>query len=459
MEANEQGLTTEERIMFAVLGIILVIAIGVLTFNYFSNHERKIEGPNTTEVKEGERKDIVDNKEHITSIDNLKEESNDNSIVIIEGLPNVTKTSNITEISKVTKKKITKPTKASNKVKEYDEGFGSTAEVKEYDERIGSTAEGEVDEGAVILDNSENLDWTFNPNIVKESYANVFFKVPTTVNLTDGTEKETTVIIKDNNTGDEKAIENGEISLASGNYTYYYTCNNQTKELPLTIYNKLENTKMTFASVKDTSSKYSEEYKFLTENSTITNNENNYNLKIKRQKTLNEVFLKVTLPTSYSKVESNTNGITVSNNPSITDLNSNEFIIVLNLNSISLTKTNKVILTIDGVEYLFNFNVSIENVEKTEEENKEENKEENPDENPEEDKNNNQDENKKDEEKDPEPTPPEPTPEEETVSETNTGSTNEIPTNNNLTSEVEETPPDISLTTWWKSCFFFKKNV
>ena len=435
MEANEQGLTTEERIMFAVLGIILVIAIGVLTFNYFSNHERKIEGPNTTEVEEGERKDIVDNKEHITSIDNLKEESNDNSTVIIEGLPNVTKTSNITEVSKVTKKnKITKLTKTSNQVKEFDEG-------------IGSTDEGEVDDGAVILDNSENLDWTFNPNIVKESYANVLFKVPTTVNLTDGTEKEATVIIKDNNTGDEKAIEDGEISIPSGNYTYYYTCNNQTKELPLTIYNKLENTKMIFASVKDTSSKYSEEYKFLTENSTITNNENTYNLKIKRQKTINEVFLKVTLPSSYSKVESNTNGITVSNDTSITDLNSNEFIIILNLNSISLTKTNKVILTIDGVEYLFNFNVSIENIEKTEEENKEENKEENPDENPEEDKNNNQDENKKDEEKDPEPTPPEPTPEEEPVSETGTGSTNEIPTNNNLASEVEETPPDISLTT------------
>ena len=200
MEANEQGLTTEERIMFAVLGIILVIAIGVLTFNYFSNHERKIEGPNTTEVEEGERKDIVDNKEHITSIDNLKEESNDNSTVIIEGLPNVTKTSNITEVSKVTKKnKITKLTKTSNQVKEFDEG-------------IGSTDEGEVDDGAVILDNSENLDWTFNPNIVKESYANVLFKVPTTVNLTDGTEKEATVIIKDNNTISMDNTKNNEVA-------------------------------------------------------------------------------------------------------------------------------------------------------------------------------------------------------------------------------------------------------
>ena len=100
MKANEQGLTTEERIMFAVLGIILVIAIGVLTLNYFSTHERKVEGTNTTE--KGDQKDVVDNEENTTSKDDLKEVSNDNSTVTIKGLSNVTKTTSTTKLSKVT---------------------------------------------------------------------------------------------------------------------------------------------------------------------------------------------------------------------------------------------------------------------------------------------------------------------------------------------------------------------
>ena len=421
MKANEQGLTTEERIMFAVLGIILVIAIGVLTLNYFSTHERKVEGENTTE--KGEQKDIVDNEENTTSTDNLKEVSNENSTVTIKGLSNVTKTTSTTKLSKVTKVKEETPT---------------TKEETTPDEGIGSTDEGEVDDGAVILDNSENLDWTFNSNIVKESYANVSIEIPTTVTLTDGTLKEATVVIKDSN-GNEMTIEDNHISLPQGEYTYYYTCNNQTKELPLTIYNKLDNTMITIASVKDTWSNYNEEIKFLIENSTVTNDENTYNLNIKRRTTINEVPLKVTLSNPYSKVESKTNGITVSNDTSITDLSTNEFILFIDLNTISLTKTNKVLLTIDDTEYLFNFNIKIENVEVSEEENNEENPEE---ENKEE--NNNQEEDKKEEEKDPEPTPEEPTPNEDTNDE---GPINETPTNNTLSSEVEETPPDISLTT------------
>ena len=420
MKANEQGLTTEERIMFAVLGIILVIAIGVLTLNYFSTHERKVEGTNTTE--KGDQKDVVDNEENTTSKDDLKEVSNDNSTVTIKGLSNVTKTTSTTKLSKVTN------TEKQNQ--------STTPTDDNSDEGIGSTDEGEVDDGAAILDNSENLDWTFNSNIVKESYANVSIEVPTTVILTDGYEKEAQVVIKENTTGNEMTIEDNHISLLAGEYTYYYTCNNQTKELPLTIYNKLDNTKIIIASVKDTYSNYNEELQYLIDNSTITSNDNTYNINIKRKTTINEVPLKVVLPDAYTKVESKTNGITVSNDNSIADLNNNEFIITLDLNTISLTKTNKILLTIDGIEYLFNFNITIENVEEVEEPNEE---------NPEEE-NNNQEENKEEEEKDPEPTPEEPKPEEEVEEPTN-GPINETPTNNNLSSEVEETPPDISLTT------------
>jgi hypothetical protein len=133
----------------------------------------------------------------------------------------------------------------------------------------------------------------------------------------------------------------------------------------------MDNAKIVFTSVKDTYSGYSEDLKFITDNSTITSNDNNYKINIKRQKTINPIPLKVILSNPYNKVERVTNGISVSNDNSITDLNNNEFIIWLDLNTISLTKTNKVLLNIDGTEYLFNLNISIENIEEVKEEEKE----------------------------------------------------------------------------------------
>jgi len=139
----------------------------------------------------------------------------------------------------------------------------------------------------------------------------------------------------------------------------------------LIVYNRLDNVKITIASVKEASNVYNEDIAFIVKESSITGEKNNYNLKVKRQNNYNIVPLKVELEKSYKKIESTTNGFTVSNDQTITDLKDNEFIILLDLNSISLTKENKVFLTIDGVEYLFNFNISIENV-KPEEETKEE---------------------------------------------------------------------------------------
>ena len=329
MKANEQGLTIEEQIMFAVLGIILVIAIGVLTFNYFSNHERKIEEPSTSEKEMGEDKSIDSDENIVKPVDILKEDSTVNSTINIEGLPYFIETNNDISSTKTTNEKISTSNKKSNS--------NNKEESTSSNEGIGSTDIGEVDEEAAYIDFGENLDWTFNSNIVKESYANEIIKVPNTVTLTDGAEKEAEVVIKEKNSDDERFITNGEISLPSGEYIYYYTCNNRTKEIPLTIYNKIDNAKIVFASVKDTYSGYSEDLKFITDNSTITSNDNNYKISIKRQKTVNSIPLKVILSNPYNKVERVTNGISVSNDNGITDLNNNEFIIWLDLNTISLS--------------------------------------------------------------------------------------------------------------------------
>ena len=57
METNEQGLTKEEKIMFGILGVILIIAVGVLFINSFSANERQKE--DETPITENKGQDKV----------------------------------------------------------------------------------------------------------------------------------------------------------------------------------------------------------------------------------------------------------------------------------------------------------------------------------------------------------------------------------------------------------------
>ena len=43
MKTNDQGLTKEEKVMFIILGIILLVSIGVLITDYFNNKETKLD--------------------------------------------------------------------------------------------------------------------------------------------------------------------------------------------------------------------------------------------------------------------------------------------------------------------------------------------------------------------------------------------------------------------------------
>ena len=358
MNEKEQGLTLEERIMFVVLGIILLVALGVLAFNSITNHERKAEGPNTTETENSEP--VVEEKKP----ENKEENNNSNNKVItLEEVRNNIKVYSESAPKKVVKKAVVTKKTTNNVSKDTNKG-------------TGSTEQGKVDDEAAIYEDPEQMDWTFNKGIVKEAYSDETIKINNKVTLTNGKDKEAEVVIKDKD-GKEISFENNEVKLPAGEYTYFYTCNNKTKEISLIVYNRLDNVKITIASVKEASNVYNEDIAFIVKESSITGEKNNYNLKVKRQNNYNIVPLKVELEKSYKKIESTTNGFTVSNDQTITDLKDNEFIILLDLNSISLTKENKVFLTIDGVEYLFNFNISIENV-KPEEETKEEESTTNP---------------------------------------------------------------------------------
>ena len=43
METNNQGLIKEEKVMFILLGIILLVSIGVLIINAFNNKDTNLE--------------------------------------------------------------------------------------------------------------------------------------------------------------------------------------------------------------------------------------------------------------------------------------------------------------------------------------------------------------------------------------------------------------------------------
>ena len=60
METNEQGLTKEEKIMFGILGVILIIAVGVLFINSFSANERQKE--DETPITENKGQDKVEDE-------------------------------------------------------------------------------------------------------------------------------------------------------------------------------------------------------------------------------------------------------------------------------------------------------------------------------------------------------------------------------------------------------------
>ncbi len=349
MEANEQGLTTEERIMFAVLGIILVIAIGVLTVNYFSTHER-VEGTSTAEK---ERDNQEDNEKNTPSKDSLKETTNDYSKITYKGIPKVIKTKSTNSKSK----KSTSPKQLSNQQEEKEDednnGQGSTL-----------PEDGEIDDEGVVKYEDE-LDWTFNTNIVKESYANEIIKVPNTVKLTDDSEKEAEVKIVNSKTGEEITIENNEVSLPSGEYKYIYTCNGFTKELPLVVYNRLEDVEMEIIKENDLLKEIDEtnhdDLYYLINHSNLTQDKNDYKIVVHRLNNYNLVILKAKLPFEFKNISTNTKGISLFNDKQTYNLAKNEFIIHMDLNQISLSKTNKVFLTIDNVEYLFNFDISITN--------------------------------------------------------------------------------------------------
>lgn len=357
METNEQGLTKEEKIMFGILGLILIIAIGVLIINSFSANERKLEDSKTpiTETQ-GQKEDKTEDE---TITDNQKES-------LIEDSP----LENVAINTVVSNQPSTKPTQTVTKP--------STPENKEDNLGTGNTEVPGI------------IEWFFKDTMITSAYSNEIITIDRNVILKDGTEVEAVVTIRklEGNSWNIIDISSNKINVTEGLYKYYYTYGNQTKELLLTVKNKLQLEKIEFLKLSEV---YTEDmniteeeftkYQNILLNSKLTAKENTYTLEtIKLDDTTPIVPIVLTLKDELTNPELNstTLGITpsIENNNWYQTLTNKEIILWLDLSVLDLTN-QEINLNINGTDYYLNLTIVVKT---TEEDQPEEDKEQNKDE-------------------------------------------------------------------------------
>ncbi len=349
METNEQGLTIEEKIMFSILGIILIIAVGVLIINSFSENERKLDDNETpiTENKDG--KDNVKDETNTNGSDSsLIEDTTEESKPIYNSKPTVSKKpSTSTKPTYVVSKPKPKPT--SPIIKDDLNGTGSTQP-------------------------SVTLAWDFKDTVVVEAYDGDEIIIEEKVILENGEERTAAVTLRkqEGNCYNIIDISSGKVTVTAGVYKYYYTYGDVTKELLLIVKDNLPVTSIEFLKLKETyvtDSSFSEaDYNLLKE--TITASELKLEGKI-HTLTLNKkskepiimpLVLKFKEDMTEKLVVSDTKGVTTKNTNEVwhEELTPNDIILLVDTSTIDFNN-NKIAIYIDGVEYVLYLNI-IENI-------------------------------------------------------------------------------------------------
>jgi len=249
METKYEGLTKEEKVMFSILGIILVIAIGILIINTFSENERtlKVETP----ITETENKGTADDEKTSNSEINLIEDNTDkvnNKIAYVTNLTSSKKGKNTGSVSNVSKKEEIKDTTSIEK--------------------------------PVIV------QWDFPKDIVTLAEAGTTIKIDKNVVLEDGSVAEAQVTVRKliDDTYMIQDISKGSILLTEGTYKYYYTYANVTKELVLTVKGYLNPVEASLPSIIDTEGldeEYLNNYEDLVKTSNISVTDNSISMNLK----------------------------------------------------------------------------------------------------------------------------------------------------------------------------------
>lgn len=339
MKTNEQGLTKEEKIMFGILGIILIVAMGVLTVKVFSDNERVL--LEETPIKENDvKEDNIENNEENTS----KSESN-----LIEG----TNENNVIKTSYKTSKN-----------NSYIAAVPS--------DNITSSKPVLPEKGESANENPVIISWDFNSNLVKEAYSGDKIYIDRTVILENGEKRTAQVTVRKLIEDTYMIVDTSSdyIVVTPGTYRYSYTYADITKELTLTVYDYLEPTSISFLNTKDeiiddsVTEEYLDSIKETIKNSTLTIEESNYKLTVNKNKNSSNVLpLVITSEKDInenSTIKSSTFGIKVEkeNASWYEELNSNQILIFINIDMIN---DSNVIINIDGIEYIIKLDITIKN--------------------------------------------------------------------------------------------------
>ncbi len=361
METNEQGLTKEEKIMFFILGLILLVAIGVLIIDGFSKNDKSLN--NETPVQEVEAGEENQSSEEETN--SLKEAVEVDS----------------KETQQETEKSDSSETNDNKGETNITPEESKTSEDKKSDEETKSneTEEQKNNEGKKKLPYTAADDfsgkekqveaWSFNREVVTEAYTGTRIHINKNVVLENGVMEEAVVTVR-KVIGNRLVIidtDNDEFIAEYGTYIYSYTHNNITKEITLKVYNNLEVENVDILGLKETV----DEQANISENTFINLSNNNKNANVSLEdniytitainnKKSNEVAIKMTLNTISNRITSQTRGVKVLE-PSTyhEELNNKEIILLINLDILSKDNTNIITLKVDGTEYIFKLNVKL----------------------------------------------------------------------------------------------------
>lgn len=334
METNEQGLTKEEKIMFGILGIILIVAIGVLIINSFSKNERKLE----------------DTKAPITETQGQKKENTEDETTINDKHENLIEEDHVEKVV-ITPVENSKPSpKPTNTAVTYPKP--------------------EVEEQIPVIPGL--IEWSFKNTMVTEAYSNDTIIIDRNVILADGSEVEAVVSLRklEENSWNLIDISTNEIIVTEGLYKYYYTYGNQTKELLLTVKNYLQIEQLNILTINEEYQEDSNiteeefnEYKNNSLNSTITQENQNYTLtyiKTNEKQGIVPVILTITEELIEPTITSSTLGVIPSTekNTWYQDITSKDIILWIDLSVLNLNN-KEINLNINGVNYYFNLTIEI----------------------------------------------------------------------------------------------------
>ena len=333
MKANEEGLTKGEKIMFSALGVILVVALGVLIVNNFSNNNRSLTNE-TQEEKCQTQVNISDEKEDETI--------NDEKEILKEEKPS-TPSSGIVNTSSTIKNPNKKP---------------STG--------IVLVPENPKPEPVI-------QEWDFLPSLKTEAYENDEIIIDNRVMLKDNTFAEAVVTIRklEGNSYNIVELINNRFIATPGLYKYYYTYSNITKEKVLIVYENLKHEKLEILSLNDYTftediSITEDEYNKLKDNNSISsiNLENNiYNITLTKELTeYKKIALVITLEEGIFNIKNNGENIKLSKDTESwhQTLETRQVIIWLDLENIEYDKENNMLFIYnDNINAVIKYKVTL----------------------------------------------------------------------------------------------------